>query len=69
MGFPTNLGEYLMSDTRKQAVTVALDPPDLEHVKRLAERERGTPSGVIRRFVAERLQALQDRAPTDQVAA
>jgi hypothetical protein len=54
---------------KKQAVTVALDPPDLECVKRLAERERGTPSGVIRRLVVQGLEGLQDRAPTDQVAA
>jgi hypothetical protein len=46
--------------TKKQAVTVAFDEVDLERVRRLAERERGTPSGVIRRFVAERLHALQN---------
>ncbi len=29
-----------MSSTKKQVVTVALDSPDLERVKALAERER-----------------------------
>jgi len=45
--------EKAMPVPKKQSVTVALDPPDLERVKRVAERERGTPSGVIRRLVAE----------------
>jgi hypothetical protein len=52
------LPEDCMS-SKKQPVTVAIDEPDLELVKRLAERERSTPSGVIRRFVAEGLHALQ----------
>ena len=51
----------------KKPVTVALDEPDLELVKRLAERERSTPSGVIRRFVAEGLQAM--RSPAAERAA
>jgi hypothetical protein len=42
-----------MSVPKKQSVTAALDPSDLELVKRVAERERGTPSGVIRRLVSE----------------
>jgi hypothetical protein len=56
-----------MSVPKKQSVTVALDPPDLELVRELAERERGTPSGVVRRFVAERLHAM--RAPAAERAA
>jgi hypothetical protein len=52
--------EDLMSSTKKQAVTITRDPPDLERVKRVAERERGTPSGVIRRLVVEGLHALQN---------
>jgi hypothetical protein len=51
--------EDLMSSTKKQAVTITRDPPDLERVKRVVEREHGTPSGVIRRLVVEGLHALQ----------
>jgi hypothetical protein len=52
-----------MSSTKKQkqAVSITLDPPDLERVKRVAERERGTPSGVIRRLVVEGLRDESDR--------
>lgn len=50
--------EDLMSSTKKQAVTITSDPLDLERVKRVAGR--GTPSGVIRRLVVERLHALQN---------
>ncbi len=55
-----------MSVPKKQSVTVALDPPDLELVKRVAERERGTPSGVIRRLGAE---DLRDEAASREGAA
>lgn len=48
-----------MSAAKKQSIAVALDPPDLELVKRVADRERGTPSGVIRRAVAEWLREQQ----------
>jgi hypothetical protein len=51
----------------KKPVTVALDEPDFEQVKEVAARERSTPSGVIRRFVAEGLHAL--RAPAEERAA
>jgi hypothetical protein len=47
--------------SKKQPVTVAFDAPDLERVKRVAERERGTPSGVIRRLVVEGLRDESDR--------
>jgi hypothetical protein len=51
-----------MSSTKKQAVTVAIDEPDLELIKQVAERERSSASGVIRRFVAEGLHVLQQAA-------
>jgi hypothetical protein len=54
-----------MSVPKKQLVTVALDPPDLELVKRVAERERGMPSGVIRWLVAE---GLRDEAAGREAA-
>jgi len=52
--------------SKEQPVTITLDPPDLERVKRVAERERGTPSGVIRRLVAE---GLRDETEREGVAA
>lgn len=45
---------------KKTPITITLDPPDLEQVKRVAERERGTPSGVIRRLVVEGLRSETD---------
>jgi Ribbon-helix-helix protein, copG family len=39
--------------SKKQPVTIALDPPDLERIKAVAERERSSASTVIRRAVAE----------------
>jgi hypothetical protein len=47
--------------TTKSKVTVAIDEPDLERIKRVAERERSTPSGVIRRLVAEGLREADGR--------
>jgi hypothetical protein len=52
--------------SKKQPVTITLDPPDLERVKRVAERERGTPINVIRRPVAE---GLRDETEREGVAA
>jgi hypothetical protein len=54
-----------MSATKKQSVTVALDPPDLELVKAVAERERSTASTVIRRLVVE---GLRLEAPAQEAA-
>jgi hypothetical protein len=36
-------------------VTIALDPPDLERIKAVAERERSSASTVIRRLVVDGL--------------
>jgi hypothetical protein len=43
----------------KHPVTVALDEPDLERVKAIAERERSSAGTVIRRFVAECLRQTE----------
>jgi hypothetical protein len=59
--------EDRMSSTKKP-VTIALDEPDLARVKHIAERERSTPSGVIRRLVAEGLHAMQDTEQEVQAA-
>jgi hypothetical protein len=56
-----------MSSAKKQNVTVALDEPDLALVKQLADRERSSTSTIVRRFVAEGLQAMQ--APAAERAA
>ena len=51
-----------MPSTKKQNATVALDPPGLELVREVAERERSSTSTIVRRFVAEGLQSLQATA-------
>jgi predicted transcriptional regulator len=51
--------ESVMQSMKKQSITVALDPPDLERVKALAERERSSPSGIIRKLVAQGLRGQE----------
>jgi hypothetical protein len=48
--------------SKKTDITVAFDPPDLARVKRVAERERSTPSAIIRRLVAEGLRQTDGAA-------
>ena len=47
----------------REKISLLVDDEDLAAVKRTAERERGSIAGVLRRWIAERAQALeQERA-------
>jgi hypothetical protein len=45
----------------REKISLLLDDEDLAVVQRTAERERGSIAGVIRRWVAERAQALEQQ--------
>jgi hypothetical protein len=67
MGFRYST-EETMAAPKKTPVTITLDPPDLDQVKRLAERERSSSAGVIRRLLVERLHALQNAEQSARAA-
>jgi hypothetical protein len=45
----------------REKISVVLDDGDLAVVQRTADRERGSVAGIIRRWVAERAQALEQQ--------